>query len=94
GMQADMGWSRSIEPPSGWRGGEIAGVIVPDDDHILRLVASTPAPGLEPSAPLTPADIPNNHLAYAIQWFLFAGVAGVIYALALRRRNRSLPPPA
>jgi len=32
-------------------------------------------------------DIPNNHLAYAVQWFLFAGIAGVIYALALKRRR-------
>jgi surfeit locus 1 family protein len=33
--------------------------------------------------------VPNNHLAYAVQWFLFAGVAAVIYALALRRRTRA-----
>jgi len=51
GMQADMGWSRSFDAPERWRGGEVAGVIVPDDDHILRLVATDPAPGLEPSAP-------------------------------------------
>jgi surfeit locus 1 family protein len=33
-----------------------------------------------------PRDIPNNHLAYAVQWFLFATVAAVIYALALAKR--------
>jgi surfeit locus 1 family protein len=27
-------------------------------------------------------------MAYAIQWFLFAGVAAVIYLLALRKRGR------
>jgi len=32
--------------------------------------------------------VPNNHLAYAVQWFLFALVAGVIYVIALRRRLR------
>jgi surfeit locus 1 family protein len=36
-----------------------------------------------------PNDIPNNHLAYAVQWFLFAGVALVIYALAVRKRMRA-----
>jgi surfeit locus 1 family protein len=40
------------------------------------------------SAPPSPDNIPNNHLSYAVQWFLFAGIAGVIYALALRQRWR------
>jgi cytochrome oxidase assembly protein ShyY1 len=50
------------------------------------LVSNTPAPGLEASAPPSPDEVPNNHLAYAVQWFLFAGVAALIYGLALRRR--------
>jgi cytochrome oxidase assembly protein ShyY1 len=32
------------------------------------------------------ADTPNNHLAYAGQWFLFAAAALIIYILAVRRR--------
>ncbi|NBO00626.1 MAG: hypothetical protein EBV21_04095 [Betaproteobacteria bacterium] len=32
------------------------------------------------------SDLPNNHLSYAVQWFLFAFVALVIYALAVRKR--------
>jgi hypothetical protein len=32
------------------------------------------------------AGIPNNHWSYAVQWFLFAAVALVIYSLALRKR--------
>lgn len=40
------------------------------------------------SAPPSPDTIPNNHLSYAVQWFLFAGIAAVIYALALRQRWR------
>lgn len=87
GMQVDMGWSRSADTPQGWTGGEVGGVIVPDTEHIIRLVAASPAPGLEASTPPTPDVIPNNHLSYAIQWLLFALVAGVIYLLALRRRN-------
>ena len=36
-----------------------------------------------------PNDIANNHLAYAVQWFFFAFVALVIYAIALRKRWRA-----
>jgi surfeit locus 1 family protein len=34
-------------------------------------------------------EIPNNHRFYAIQWFLFAGIALAIYILALRKRLRA-----
>ena len=78
-----LGWSREPVVPD-WRGGRVAGVIAPGP----RLVADTPLPGLEASARPDPADIPNNHLSYAVQWFLFAGVALVIYALAARGRLR------
>jgi surfeit locus 1 family protein len=46
--------------------------------------------GLQAVALPSPEDIPNNHLLYAIQWFFFAAAAGIIYALALRRRLRDL----
>jgi cytochrome oxidase assembly protein ShyY1 len=84
GMQVDMGWSLSGKPP-GWRGGEVAGLIVPDRLHRIRMVASDAAPGLEPSAPPSASSIANNHLFYAIQWFLFALIAVVIFLLAVRR---------
>jgi surfeit locus 1 family protein len=54
----------------------------------MRLVAATPGPGLMASAPPSPDIIPNNHLSYAVQWFLFAGIAVLIYGLALRQRWR------
>ena len=56
----------------------------------MRLVAASPGPGLEASAPPSPDTIPNNHLSYAIQWFLFALIAVVIYALALRWRGQKV----
>lgn len=87
GMQVDMGWSESKDAPKGWRGGPVAGVIDSDRDHLILLVASTPAPGLKASAVPSPRDLPDNHRAYAVQWFLFAGVAALIYVLALRRRG-------
>lgn len=78
-----LGWSRDLEEAP-WNGGPVAGVIAPGP----RLVAIPPQGGLEALAPPDPADIPNNHLAYAGQWFFFALTAIVIYVLALRRRWR------
>jgi surfeit locus 1 family protein len=81
--QVVLGWSRDPSTPV-WTGGPVSGWIAPGP----RLVADPPLAGLEANAKPDPKDIPNNHLAYAVQWFLFAGVALVIYALALRKRMR------
>ena len=54
-----------------------------------RLRPDRGAAGLQPSAPPAVSDIPNNHRSYAVQWFAFAIIAVVIYALALRGRQRS-----
>jgi cytochrome oxidase assembly protein ShyY1 len=88
GIAVDLGWSREDQPPRGYRGGLVSGVIGSDRKHILLLVADQPAPGLQPSQPPSIADIPNNHMAYAVQWFLFAATALVVYVIALRRRLR------
>lgn len=93
GMYVDMGWSQDSDAPDGWRGGPVKGVIAPDKAHRIRLVADVPAPGLAASAPPSLESIPNNHLFYAIQWFFFATAAGVIYILALKRRQRAAPRP-
>jgi cytochrome oxidase assembly protein ShyY1 len=58
----------------------------------MRLVAASPPPGLEPSAPPSLASIPNNHRSYALQWFSFAAIALIIYALALRKRLHEEKP--
>jgi surfeit locus 1 family protein len=79
--QVVLGWSRALTAPD-WRGGEVAGTIAPGP----RLVVDPPVGGLEANARPNPAELPNNHLSYAGQWFLFALVALVIYALALRKR--------
>ncbi|MDE2597664.1 MAG: SURF1 family protein [Sphingomonadales bacterium] len=76
-----LGWSRSPVSPD-WRGGEVSGTVAPGP----RLVADPPLAGLEANARPDPANIPNNHLSYAVQWFLFALTALTIYALALRKR--------
>jgi surfeit locus 1 family protein len=88
GLSVELGWSKDPNAGRAYRGGLVSGVIAPDRLSRMRLVAATPGPGLVASAPPSPDIIPNNHLSYAIQWFLFAGIAAVIYALALRQRWR------
>lgn len=70
--------------PVVWSGGKVTGWIAPGP----KLVADPPQAGLTANARPDPRDIPNNHLAYAVQWFFFAAVAMVIYAIALRKRWR------
>ncbi len=83
-----LGWSRSPNPAA-WQGGEVTGVFLAQPKGKFDIIADPPLAGLEANAKPDPADIPNNHLAYAVQWFLFAGVALAIYALALRGRMRA-----
>jgi len=92
-----IGWSAGIAPVT-WAGGTLKGVAVPGikggfvppaggaraiDWHV---VADPPLAGLAANAAPDPRTIANNHLSYAVQWFLFALTALVIYALALRKR--------
>lgn len=86
GLAVELGWSKNPNAGRAWRGGLVSGVIAPDRISRMRLVAATPGPGLAASAPPSPDTIPNNHFSYAIQWFLFAGIAALIYWLALRQR--------
>lgn len=53
----------------------------------IILTADSAIGPLEPSAPPSVDEIPNNHLAYAFQWFFFAATAALIFLLALRRRR-------
>lgn len=82
-----LGWSNGPEPVH-WAGGTAMGVIAPGDATGPRLVADPPLAGLAANAAPDPRDIPNNHLSYAVQWFLFAGTALVIYAIALSKHRR------
>ncbi len=102
GIAVDMGVSQSSAAPTGWRGGQVRGRItwLPSNAPLVArlfatppppspmIVSDTPAPGLQPSAQPDPSSIPNNHLSYAIQWFLFAATAVAIYAVALWQRAR------
>lgn len=85
--EINLGWSAAPKPVA-FTGAMISGVIAPDGQKGARVVADQPLPGLEASATPDPNDVPNNHLAYAVQWFFFALTALVIFALALRGRLR------
>jgi surfeit locus 1 family protein len=109
GVLVDMGISADFAAPA-WQGGPISGRLTwaPSSAPLIArlfstpppptpmIVSDTPAPGLRPTAQPNPADIPNNHLSYAVQWFLFAGVALIIYGVALWQRARkvALTPPS
>jgi cytochrome oxidase assembly protein ShyY1 len=86
GVAVELGWSKNPNAGKAYRGGLVSGVVVPDRISRMRLAAATAGPGLMASAPPSPDIIPNNHLSYAVQWFLFAAIALVIYWLALRQR--------
>ena len=86
GMAVELGWSKDPQVPISWSGGAVSGTVAPDSKYRMRLVADDAPPGLRPSAVPTIDSIPNNHLLYAIQWFLFAVIAVVIYLLAVRKR--------
>ena len=88
GMRVELGWSKNPNARFQWKGGGVAGVIAPDRETRMRLVADNSPAGLEPSARPSLAAISNNHRLYAIQWFAFAAIAMVIYGFAVRGRLR------
>lgn len=80
-----LGWSLDPAPVT-WAGGKVQGIIAPGGSAGPRLIADPPLAGLEANAKPDPSDIPNNHLSYAVQWFLFAATALIIFGLAVRKR--------
>ena len=79
----DLGFARTPASPD-WSGGTVTGVIAEGP----RLVADPPVADLQPLASPDPKDLPNNHVAYAGQWFFFALTALLIYGFAVRSRMR------
>ncbi|MGN6375364.1 MAG: SURF1 family protein [Sphingomonas sp.] len=102
-LSVQVGVSQNPDARPTWSGGSISGIVshTPSDRPLiadafrhgppvpLMLVADRPLPGLDANAAPDMASIPNNHLSYAVQWFLFAAVAVVIYIIALSRRWRA-----
>lgn len=106
-LRIQIGTTHDPRQPVRWAGGTVTGYIslAPEGQPMLvralrhgapalMVVADRPAPGLAPNGAPDLSAVPNNHLAYAVQWFLFAGVAVVIYTIALRLRRRAARSPA
>lgn len=102
----DMGVATNPSFKPVWKGGQVTGTITHAPDHRpmlagmfdtepkhLMLISESAAPGLEPTSKPDLSSVPNNHLSYAVQWFLFALVASVIYVLALRWRQKPAKHP-
>lgn len=79
----DLGFARTPGIPD-WHGGTVTGIIAEGP----RLVADPAVADLKLLASPDPKDLPNNHLAYAGQWFFFALTAILIYGFAVRSRLR------
>lgn len=100
GLTVQLGTTRDPMARVTWGGGGVAGTVAnaPGGQSLIgslldpqaprqMLVVASPLAGLAPNPPPKVDSVPNNHLAYAGQWFFFAGVAALIYLLALRRRR-------
>lgn len=94
-LLVDAGWGPRPDSwanvPGLWRPPhKVTGMLIESEHARPRytLVADdAPAP-LVPSARPTLDTIPNNHLSYAIQWFTFAALLGLIWWLYVRRWRR------
>lgn len=100
GFAVQLGFGPDPHAKPTWQGGAVTGYISHAPDHepliagmfgnaapkLLMLVADPPVAGLDPNPQPDLSAVPNNHLAYAVQWFVFAAIAAIIYALALGRR--------
>ncbi len=85
-----LGWTQRPQIVD-WKGGRVTGWVAPsgaDDSNGVRLIAKPPAFSLAQLPAPNPNNLPNNHLAYAGQWFLFAFTALLIYFLALRHSRK------
>lgn len=108
GFQVQMGIGSDPNAQPVWKGGKVRGYIThaPSSDPLivtmlggggpksLMLIADAPLPGLRANPAPDLSAVPNNHLAYAVQWFIFAGIAVVIYLVALRRRTLAPRTPS
>lgn len=88
-VAVNAGWSPRPDAAGAIElGGRVAGLVVEQPAGAgvrYMLYADSARPPLEPSAPPSADTIPNNHMGYAVQWFLFAGTLLVIYFVHVRR---------
>lgn len=99
GFAVQLGSTHDPRAQIRWDGGPVAGYLAHEPDtrafwsrwtdrrpSKLMIVAAKPVAGLDPNPPPDPSSLTNSSWSYAMQWFLFAGVALLIYGLAVRSR--------
>lgn len=88
GVMLDIGWSKQPDLLPHVRESRVfTGIAAGGEEGAPPIVVlDEPIPPLQASGRPMSADLPNNHLFYALQWFFFALAAAIIYLLALRRR--------
>jgi surfeit locus 1 family protein len=91
GGSVAIGWSQNPNAAVDWAGGPVSGIVAPDSRTSMRLVADRAPASLQALKPPSLDSIPNNHRFYALQWFVFAALALLIYVLALRSRWTDRP---
>jgi cytochrome oxidase assembly protein ShyY1 len=87
GLSVELGWSKNPNAVVSWTGGLVSGLIVPDGQSRMRIVAASPVPGIEPGAVPRPTVkiSPARNIGYALTWFGLALAALVVYAIAVRK---------
>ncbi len=102
GARVAIGVGAKPDLKPAWTGGTISGWIVMEggEASLIEKLTGKSAPatpmliadagqgGLKTPAVPNIDSVPNNHLAYAVQWFLFAAIAAIIYTILLRRRRK------
>lgn len=86
------GFTPDPDPQRGmWFARDVAGMAAHLGTEPLLLVAraSDPADPAVTPMPVTADGIPNNHLGYAVQWFLIAAVCAIMTLFLLRSMRRS-----
>jgi cytochrome oxidase assembly protein ShyY1 len=87
GVTAVIGWAVRPDVAVVPAAGEVTGQAIESERTILLYADRAPSP-LVAAAPPSLATIPDNHRAYAMQWFAFAAVLLAIYAVYLWRLAR------
>ena len=88
GVRVDAGWSPRPDAVAVPVAGPVSGIAVELPGAGYLLYAGEAVPPLEPTAPPSTETISNSHTAYAVQWFAFAVMLTVIYAVYVQRRLR------
>ena len=85
-MAVEIGWSKDPNAGTGWKGGEVSGIIAPDSRSRMRLVSATGLGGLAASKPPSPDSSPTTICPTPCNGSCSPALRSLIYVLALRKK--------